>query len=207
MRIGIGITTKNRPKLLKSLLGSIYKYTNMSSVKIYIADDSVDNIGVAKKKNECLRNLMECKRVFLLDDDVEIIKSNWISIFTNSNHEHLLYLDKKFHNWIRSENDIDIYADCGGVLMYLTRDAINKVGAFNEDFSPYSFEHCEYSIRILGKHGIYPCPKNTEKFILSHDYSTPGHKSSITDSEKRECVKNNWDKFFNCKIENIYIPL
>lgn len=187
---------------------------------IYIAEDTdTDRKGVAARKNECLRALKDCDYVFLFDDDCFPIKDGWADLFVYFHKmggvNHLLYL-KDEHKKVSEINcgfvfdgicKIDIYQDCGGVFMFLSKDAIKKVGAFDEKFTPYGFEHCDYSRRILGNHGKYPCLAETDKYIFAHDYSTPGHKSSITDEEKSIHVKNNWDKYFNNKNESIYLPL
>ena len=91
---GIGITTKDRPELLKALVDSIHKHTDMSNVLLHIEDDSIERLGVAKRKNNCLRALKDCDYVFLFDDDCHPIKDGWIEFFTNSKYNHLLYLNK-----------------------------------------------------------------------------------------------------------------
>jgi hypothetical protein len=216
--IGIGISTFEREDCLSNLLESIYKYTDMSNVKLYIARDLIENRkGVAKIKNECLKEIKDCEHIFLLDDDVKIIKDGWIDFFINSGEEHLLFLNKAIHNKRMVEIGLyeggelkytkEVYSDCGGVFMYMTKQVIERVGAFNEKFGLYGFEHAEYSIRILGEHGEYPMLKGTEEYLYAEDYSNPNHKSSIGDEEKQKHIKNNWDKFFKEPIRNIYLPL
>lgn len=200
---GIGITTKDRPELLKALVDSIHKHTDMSNVLLHIEDDSTERLGVAKRKNNCLRALKDCSHVFLLDDDVEIIKDGWIEFFIADGLEHVMYLDRRFHRYIKD----NVYADCGGVLLFLTKKAIEKVGAFDEKFGIYGFEHADYSARIYGHKDGYISLVGTDQYIYSHDYSTPNHKSSITDEEKKVYIRNNWDKFFKEPIKDIYIPL
>lgn len=212
--VGIGITTKDRPELLKALLFSIYKHTFMDNVKIYVADDTFDKLGIAKKKNECLRNLKDCDHVFLMDDDIEIINDGWIEFFVGylkmKSFKHLLFLNESHNRRNKIENAVGLYNDCGGVFMALTKDCIEKVGAFNENFEKYGFEHAEYSQRIY-KAGLtfspYMCLTNTKDYLFAHDYSTANHKSSLTDEEKQVCIKNNWDKFFHEPIKSVYLPL
>lgn len=201
--VGIGITTKDRPELLKALLDSIYNHTDMSNILLHIEDDSIERLGVAKRKNNCLRALKDCDYVFLMDDDIEIVKDGWVEFFTSTGIDHLMYLDRSFHRYIKD----NIYADCGGVLLFMTRKAIEKVGAFDEKFDIYGFEHADWSSRFYEDKEGYISLLGTEQYIYSHDYSTPNHKSSITDEEKRKCIKNNWDKFFKSEIKDIYLPL
>lgn len=207
MRVGIGITANDRPQILNECLQSIYKHTDMSNVTLYVADDTADKKGVAIKKNECLRALKDCDHIFLFDDDCYPIKYGWVEFFTKSGYNHLLFLDEKIHNKTHEFYDLERFKDCGGVFMYINKVTLDRVGAFNEKFTPYAFEHCEYSIRILGGHGSYPMLKGTDQYLFAHDYSTPNHKSSISDLEKQKHIKNNWDKFFNEPIKNIYLPL
>jgi len=217
MRIGIGITANDRPQMLAECLQSIHKHTDMSNVTLYVADDTIDKVGVAKKKNECLRALNGLDYVFLLDDDVKIIKDGWIEFFINSKQNHLLFLKRGMHNKkaieinLFDKNElrytVEHYQDCGGVFMFMTKKAIEKVGAFNEKFERYGFEHADYSNRILGETNNYPMLKKTDQYLFAHDYSTAGHKSSITDDEKYKCVLNNWDKYFKEPITNVYLPL
>lgn len=205
--IGIGITTNGRTNLLKELLNSISEFTDMSNIKVYIADDSIERKGIAFRKNECLRALKLCEHIFLFDDDVRILKHGWVDFFTNSGHEHLLFMSNyKHQRLLTSDKDIDIYGMCGGAFMYMNKKAFEKVGAFNEKFGLYGFEHAEYSNRIYGKRNYYKMLKGTENYIYSHDYSTSGHLSSIDELEKVKLVNTNWSKYFSEK-QTTYLPL
>lgn len=206
---GIGITTKDRPELLQALLNSITRFTFTEDIKIYVADDSIDKVGVAKKKNECLRNLKDCEAVFLIDDDIEIIKDGWVENFINSGHKHLLYLTKQHNPFIHCGDGSTVYMDCGGVFMYMTKECIDKVGAFDEKYIGWGLEHADYSKRIalaIGEHYNYRSLDNTSEFIYSHDYSNPNHKSSISNEEKQKYFRENFPKFKE-PIKQIYIPL
>ena len=215
--IGIGVTANDRPQMLAECLQSIHKYTDMTNVTLYVADDTNDKKGVAFKKNECLRALKDCDYVFLFDDDVKVIKEGWVEFFVESKQDHLLFLSKGLHNKKPVEINlcdeykirytVEHYQDCGGVFMFMTKNAIEKVGAFNEKFERYGFEHAEYSNRILGETRNYPMLKKTDQYIFAHDYSTAGHKSSITNDEKYKYVRSNWVKYFGEPIDNIYLPL
>ena len=209
MRIGIGCTTYNRPAMLAKFYEQI-KELSSYEVDLYIAEDTdEDRRGVAYRKNECLRALQHCDHIFLFDDDAYPIKRGWEDFFIKSGNGHLLFLSA-YHNKIATFNDVEIYADCGGVFMYMTKEVVEKVGAFNESFTPYAFEHAEYTQRIH-KTGLqrypYSCLKGTSEYLYSEDYSNPHHKSCITKEEKNLHIKNNWDKFIGKEIENLYLPL
>lgn len=215
MRIGIGITTYLRPDCLQKCVRSILKHTDMTNVTIKIADDSIERKGVAFRKNECLRALKDCDYVFLLDDDCYPIKDgwieNWVSKCGNGKRSHYLYMDKNFHRVEGVYTDTSYWLDCGGVFMFMSKKDIEKVGAFNEKFDTWGFEHAEWSLRceshlgqVMSKH--YWMLNNTSEYIYSEDYSNPNHKSSITNEEKDLLFKKNFPIFVK-GVEQIYIPL
>lgn len=218
-KVGIGITSYNRPEMLDKCLKHIYDYS--ASHQLYVAvDTNEDRKGVAYRKNECLIALQNCDHIFLFDDDAWPIDKGWEEFFINSQENHLLYLNDKLHSYYDSEikykdkgkegvNDAVVlryYKDCGGVFMYITKEALSKVGAFNEEFDTWGFEHAEWSIRILGQHGKYPMLAGTSEYIYSEDYSNTDHKSSITNEEKNFYFNKN--KYIFAKpISTIYRPL
>lgn len=203
MRIGIGVTTYNRPECLSQCLYHINKHTDRSNVTLHIATDTdQDRKGVAARKNECLRALKECDYIFLFDDDCWPIKEGWIDFFKGA---HYLFLDKEIHQHIWE----NCYRECGGVFMSLTKSMIDKVGAFNEMFDRWGFEHAEYTQRIH-KAGFTPhaylCRENSGDYLYAADYSDPKHISSISNEEKQKYFDLNFPKFKE-PIKNIYIPL
>ena len=206
--IGIGITTYNRPECLKECLQHIYKHTFMDNVTLYVATDTnEDRKGVAFRKNECLKSLKNCDHIFLFDDDCYPINDGWIEFFINANKEHLLYLNKN-HVQLSTDGHCSYYHDCAGVFMYIRKDALDRVGAFDEKFMHFGFEHADYSIRILGERHAYPMLNGTDNYIYSKDYSDYlFHSSSISILERNEHIKNNWDKFFNEPIKSVFLPL
>ena len=210
MRIGIGLTTFNRPECLEECLEHIHKHTFMDNVTLYVATDTdQDRKGVAFRKNECLRALKDCDYVFLFDEDCYPVKDGWIEFFIEGckyGYSHFLFMNPKQHRIQGRYNNRDVYNDCGGVFMFLTKKDIERVGAFNEKFETYGFEHAEYSQRV-SPNCPYMMLVGTEEYLFAHDYSTPNHKSSITDEEKQKCIKNNWNKFFNSEIKDVYLPL
>lgn len=207
MRVGIGVTTYLRPDCLAKCIESIYKHTCMSNVTLHIADDSIERKGVAFRKNECLRALKDCDYIFLFDDDCHPIKDNWIEFFVNSGENHLLFLNDKLHNpvEIQAVEDIRFYKDCGGVFLYITKEMLNRVGAFDEKYTLWGMEHCDWSIRC-NEAKIFMHLVGTELYLYSEDYSNPSHKSSITNEEKSLLFNKNFPKFAK-GIERIYIPL
>jgi glycosyltransferase involved in cell wall biosynthesis len=207
MRIGIGITTYLRPDCLTKCVESIHKHTDMSNVTLHIADDSIERKGVAFRKNECLRALKNCDYVFLFDDDCYPIKDGWVEFFTRAGENHLLFLNDKLHNLkdVQGVNGVKYYNDCGGVFMYMTKDMIKRVGAFDERYDTFGFEHADWSIRCNGCK-TFMMLEGTEDYLYSEDYSNANHKSSISKEDREFYVKKNWNIFFNHK-KSVYLPL
>lgn len=231
-KIGIGVTTYNRPEMARKCIANITKYTGIdkvitnplsnplgrfsgmvdgNTITITVAYDSdEDRKGVAHQKNECLRDLKnhDCDVIFLLDDDCSPINYGWMDFFINSGERHLLYLNNS-HKPLIHYNNLTTYADCGGVFMYMTRECIEKVGAFDETYKTWGFEHADYSKRIamaFGEKYPYKSMDNTSMYLRAEDYNNPFHKSSISDKEKKEWFGKNFPKFKE-PIKNIYIPL
>jgi len=90
--------------------------------------------------------------------------------------------------------------------MFMTSNAIKNTGAFNEKFTVYGFEHADYSNRIYGERNNYLMLKGTDEYIYSEDYCTPAFKSSISNDEKKNHIKENWDKYFK-EPQQTYLPL
>lgn len=210
LKIGIGVTTYKRPKKLCEFLIKLFENTYSTSkyeIKLSIAVDSDKNRkGVAARKNENLRDLRDCDFVFLFDDDCYPVKEGWVEFFINSGHGHLLFCNQKIHRKTSDFVDIDFFADCGGPFMFMSRGVIDRVGAFNEEFGLYGFEHADYTQRILDTKNHYPMLRGTEQYIYSEDYSNPKHKSSMPDEERSRLVVNNIE-LWQSKNRPKYIPL
>jgi hypothetical protein len=187
--IGIGVTTYNRPDVIKKWRQQISNYLPENYV-LDIQDDSLDRKGVAYRKTCNLRALQHCDYIFLFDDDCYPISSNWYDYFITlhkyTGEHHYLFLNAKNHK-IESIRYLDtIHSSCGGVFMFLTNEAVQKVGAFGE-YSLYGSEHAGYSHRV---HNVglttkpYMCGKLTNEHLFAEDYSTVNFKSSINDFDK-----------------------
>lgn len=196
-RIGIGVTTTpNRSEYVDKWLENFEK-VKPKNYHLHIHEDSHYK-GVAYSKNQNLKTLQDCDYIFLFDDDCYPIKNGWPEYFINSNQNHLLYLTKK-HNKIIIKDDIEIYQDCGGVFMFLTKEVLNKVGYINSDYGQYGFEHAGYSNRIY-KAGFTYAPyqqlSRTKEYLYAMDYNIE-HKSSIPEYKKAKLIEENRKVFIN----------
>lgn len=209
---GIGITTTPKRKhLLDLCLKQIGKHTPQRH-QLFVHND-IEGKGVAYSKNECLRALQNCEHIFLFDDDCFPIADGWAEAFYNHGYRHLMYLC----NWgqikrIGNINGVEYFNNCAGVFMYLHKSCVEKVGAFNEKFGRYGFEHADYSIRVH-KSGITPqafmCPAHAYKYIHSLDYDGPFEgieaTPNLTITEVEEAKAKAIQHFSN--NPEIYIPL
>jgi len=182
-RIGIGITTRNRPEVLKYTIGQFFRFTP-SEIDIVVVDDNsieqtdvdgctyhynTERLGVAKSKNECIK-LLDKDFVFLFDDDCFPTANKWWESWIDAGENHMVMSPGKV---IREKKDNCRHMDGGlGCCIFLTRKAIETVGGFDPDFGMWVFEHAELSNRIFMAgltDWVYIAP--LEEHIYSFDYS------------------------------------
>ena len=205
MTIGIGVTTTpNRKYLLDAWLINFRKHTK-EPYHLHVHED-INYRGVAYSKNENLKALKDCDYIFLFDDDCYPIHDEWVNFFTSSNEKHLLFLTESLHGLpdYCGSNPLT-YRNCGGVFMMLTKEVIEKVGAFGS-YGVYGFEHCGYSQRIY-KAGLTKSPyqmlKNTKKYLRALDYEGK-IQSSVSDEVKQREIDKNRIKFIEEVNSNNY---
>jgi hypothetical protein len=108
-KIGIGITTRNRPECLRSCLEHFAAFG--SGDKLVVIDDNSEDaeatrliisestapiaykyspvrLGIAKAKNACLSMLSDCDYVFLFDDDAWPHAYGWADAFIYVNEQN-----------------------------------------------------------------------------------------------------------------------
>ena len=99
-KIGIGITTRNRPESILECVNNIKLYSTIdelivvddaSTIPVSINGTRVHRFnkqhGIAKSKNKCLSYLDNCDYIFLLDDDCWPIKDGWQDAYINNSVE------------------------------------------------------------------------------------------------------------------------
>lgn len=249
--IGIGITTRNRPEFLELTLKHFKEFLPKNyEIKFIVVDDKSEvghhskNIqisdkygfelyhtpsrkGIAGAKNICLSYSKDCDYIFLFDDDCFPRKKGWVDLYIDTYKKtgvnHLMYLvelgDLKI---IKSNQYIDEYHNCGGVMLFLTQEVIKKVGGYDSRFGIYGYEHAQYSRRIYDAglqngNGKYLAPKNCEEYIYSIDLDYGWKKkqpplgmvdntdSSIIGENVTQYISENGQYFAN--YGSIYKPL
>lgn len=141
MKVGIGITTRNRSKLLEITLSKIGLFWPDFDTKLVVSDDSTEDSviscnkeladifgaeylndyqrkGVAGNKNQCLKALADCDYIVLFDDDCYPIKDGWLNFLIDAHKQtgihHFNLLDSNLHYELgrRSVGDFTVI-ECG----------------------------------------------------------------------------------------------
>ena len=136
--IGIGITTRNRPHVLKSALDHFALFHTVEN-KYIIIDDNSDldkqcedivqdfknkvnadvifkkseqRLGIARAKNACLAQMTECDHVFLFDDDAwpkcSGWSEKWINTCETNDIHHSMYI-------VSIPNHEDLFKETGRI--------------------------------------------------------------------------------------------
>lgn len=218
--IGIGVTTYKRKELLQECLENIHKFTQRP-FKLYVAEDTdADRKGVACRKNECLDNLKDCDFIFLFDDDCYPKKSGWAELIIDkhkkTNVHHFLLIDYKNHgvkNYLFiNDETITTHNDSGGVMMFLTKQVIEKVGGFYTGYDTYGFEHIGYSCRVYEAKltpDHFISFEEMNNYIFSHDYDNEGFlfNNSTIEKKLRDRFTEINKPIFIDDVKQIYRPL
>jgi hypothetical protein len=202
-KIGVGVTTFNRPDELQNFEEKFAEAWEHNSEYTYplihIAEDTLENRrGVAKVKNECLFHLKECDYIFLFDDDCFPIKKGWHEVVINAHLEtgnhHFAYTKepfcKKSGTYFHKNVTLESFNGSGGVFLFYTKECIEKVGGFYTGYGLYGYEHMGHSIRIKKAQLTFDwflSIKELDNYIFAKDYEIEGffaNQSSISLSEK-----------------------
>ena len=166
MKIGVGITTRNRKKVFMHSLRkhALYAPNNAKYVVVDDGSDEADipsdfsyrftfNVGVATAKNKCLELLEDCDHIFLFDDDTHPIAEEWWKPYLESKEPHLMYqfkLPGKPSSDMRVEYEDDnivSYTHTRGAMLYIERKVLDVVGGFDTRYRN-GFEHPDWTNRI-----------------------------------------------------------
>ena len=220
MKIGIGITTYNRPHLLKQCVEHIQKNTT-AEYELYVATDTDENRrGVAKVKNECLFHLQHCDFIFLFDDDCYPIKKGWeqfvILAHLETKNHHFCYNREPFcelKNYLFHKNyTLESFDGSGGTFLFFTKEVIKQIGGFYTGYELYGFEHIGYSMRIKKAQMTedwFLSIKGLNEYIYSLDYEQEGfflNESSLSIEKKDELTQKNM-QICNSKDIQKYQPI
>ena len=203
--IGIGITTYNRPELLKKCISHIEANTDCA-YKLHIAQDlEEDRKGVAKRKNECLFHLQDCDYIFLFDDDCYPLKKGWDSFIIEAHlatgNHHFVYNKEPFcsinHLNFIGKWCLESYDGSGAPLMFITKKVLEEIGGYYTGYDTYGYEHIGYSMRIKRAQlttNWFLSIRGLDEFIYSMDYEEEdffNQKSSMPFEKKMQLTERN----------------
>lgn len=166
-RIGIGITTRNRPEALKTTLEKVRQHFPPGARLVVVDDASAKpvpeadfrfprNVGIARAKNKCLELLQDCGHIFLFDDDVYPVVDDWWVPYVESPEPHLMWTFLKPVGEVGGPELTEIYRDdrhvyyhaTRGAVLYVERWVLDVVGGMDPRFGKWGWEHVSWSDRI-----------------------------------------------------------
>ena len=205
-RIGVAVTTHNRPKVVEQTVDEIRRLT--PGVDVVVVDDASKtpvkdadyrfekNVGIARAKNKCLELLYArgCEHFFLFDDDAYPLVEDWWKPYVDSPEPHLMAIFDKPKGVAKTQVET-LYEDeqhvayhaTRGYMIYVTRDVLDTVGGYDPAFGKWGWEHMSWSDRIHSA-GLttwrYADVKGSSDLIYSMDQFGES-KSTATDEAKR----------------------
>lgn len=215
VKIGVGITTRNRSDVLNYTLERHRLYTKG---KVVIVDDGGEerqNVkeggyeyvwherkGIPASKNRCIELLKDCDYIFLLDDDIVPVKE-WQQAYIEAHEAHpeekcLMWMTQI--NGLKAEKEkIDEYKRIQGCLFSLTTKE-----KWDEEYGLYGYADYSYANKlktkglITGFHSI----KNAIEYFYSFDCMMPRpadfkgkFRSTMTAIEKTREQERNKERF------------
>ena len=157
-RVGVGVTTRNRPKVLAQALKAWEKYLP-EGAEFVVVDDASDepakgatyrferNVGVARAKNKVLELLADrgVEHFFLFDDDTFPIVEDWWKPYVASPEPHLMFAWGDIHY---QAPGLTGYQWPKGCALYVERRVLDRVGGMDPVFGLWGCEHMSWSDRI-----------------------------------------------------------
>lgn len=143
--IGVAISTHARPDTLSKAL----RAWALHMPDVLVVTHDVDGQGVATTKNRGIAALMDsgCDHLFLADDDVWPVTSDWDRPYVTDPQPHLMHCWGK-SRLLADDGHYTTWSHPRGVLLYAERHVIDRVGGMRMDFGRWGGEHVEWSRRI-----------------------------------------------------------
>lgn len=229
-KIGIGITTHNRPDMLAKCIDAFNKFIPSNCTLVIVDDASTKpvlnanfrfetNAGIAKAKNKCLELLYKsgCEHFFLFDDDCWPKHKDWYLPYVNSSEPHLMYIFKDFSSGIKLNDNSIIYSDKKhiaysherGCMLYYKKICLETVGGMYEGFQKWGFEHGDLSNRIFMS-GLtsfrFMDVVNSSELIYSHDEHNNNSGSTVVGKDRQLAVSANKPIYDSRKFSKVYEP-
>jgi len=219
VKVGVAITTYNRYDVFKKSHEEIKRFLPKGAVLVVVDDASTTpvkeadyrfekNAGIAAAKNKCLDLLYKagCTHFFLFDDDCYPLVPNWHLPYINHKEPHLNY---NFGLWeVYRDSTKVAYLQTRGVMVYCTREVLDRVGGMDTVYGKWGCEHPSWSDRIYmagltsfrymdiaSSKGLFMSLDEHEKVV-----------STVTGKERDACVEHSEKIFMERRHEDYYFP-
>lgn len=214
--LGVAISTKNRRETAEHTISQWKKFLPEGTQLVIVDDCSEipypgadyrfdEPAGIAKTKNKCLSLLEGCDHIFLSDDDIYPLQTDWWKPYVHGSPQHACYIFGREKLW--QEPAYIAYDLPRGCLLYFTKHCLEIAGGYDERFATYSYEHAELSRRIFNM-GLTPAPyidvPNSKGLFYSHDEELTT-RSSLPANERYKHIKQNKKYFELTKNSNKFI--
>lgn len=231
--IGIGLISYNRPQGATLVANSIIENlsTELYDYKLICALDQEDktgyevveekfkllshpNYGISINKSLALNELKECDHIFLIEDDLEITKKGWDTLFLNVHKESGIglfnYYPKNSPQSTTNQtrffpSGTVIYKDThGALIMSITKDTLLAVGAFDPRYKGYGQEHYDYARRckMAGKYHGAQFPFIYQTYEYTEMLPIP---PSVTKEKRDEGIGHNC-RLYTQGSPRVFIP-
>lgn len=195
MKIAVGITTtpdrhhifwENLKKWQVTLPEDTYIFYSISHKKIAICEN----------KNHILSMCHKADHIFMVDDDVYPVHSQWWYPYVNSGLNHACWnYDKKvigacmdLDGSLETKRCWNILEKPNGCVLYFKKICIDTVGGWDTDFAGYGYEHVNVSDRI------YNCGLTPDRYIdalwMDSPFALTDCESSFTARDRNQIPDN-----------------
>ena len=172
-RFGVAVTTHNRNDTVADAVRSILSTVPNGTPVVVVDDGSTEPVslegnvkvirhdtprGIPAAKNRCIEELMDTgvEHLFLFDDDTWPIENDWYTGYLDSPEHHLQYSWTHFRNGTEvprmhiayQDSKLIAYGWSMGCMLYVSRQAVERVGGMRWEFGRGMEEHAEWSQRI-----------------------------------------------------------
>lgn len=172
--VGLGVITTLSRSLSDNLLNKI-----SGPITLHVEADT-SRRGPAFARNQCIKRLYDSgvEHFFLFDDDVYPTQSGWEDYIITSCAEagvHVAsYPDPSVATLVRTMGEMQFWQFNTGCFKYLTRQAVDRIGYFNEAYQTYGYEDIGYLCRarkagLTGSPSEDASPTRVADFIHSID--------------------------------------
>jgi hypothetical protein len=207
-RIGVAITTRNRPEILATALEQWRVFLPAGAI-LLVVDDASDQpvpdadhrfperVGIARAKNRCLELLHAAgvEHMFLTDDDTYPLAGDWWKPYVDSPEPHLMHI---FANdagpaLVANDGRHIAWTDPRGCFLYAHRSILDTVGGMDPVYGFWGHEHVDWSTRIHNA-GLtsWRFADVVDSGRLIHCLDDTGRNvRSVADAERREAMKVN----------------